>query len=110
MAPLPNESDLIATVFGISSLSWAISDHTTNGVTSAWLVAPGAVQQSRVGSRCRAAPIAIRGWWTRRLQERLAAGDQWTDTGVVFATEFGTIVEPAEPAAHSGDGRDEGGN
>jgi len=34
---------------------------------------------------------------TRREQqaaERLHAGDQWTDCGLVFATEFGTPVEP----------------
>ena len=34
---------------------------------------------------------------TRRQQqaaERLHAGDQWTDCGLVFATEFGTPVEP----------------
>lgn len=37
---------------------------------------------------------ALKGWRTQQLQERLAAGDQWTDTGVVFATEFGTMVDP----------------
>ena len=31
---------------------------------------------------------------TRQLQERLQAGDQWTATGAVFATEFGTMVDP----------------
>ncbi len=30
----------------------------------------------------------------RQLRERLAAGDQWTDTGAVFATELGTMVDP----------------
>jgi integrase len=29
-----------------------------------------------------------------QLQERLQAGDQWTDTGAVFATEFGTLLDP----------------
>ncbi|WP_197381449.1 tyrosine-type recombinase/integrase [Mycolicibacterium mengxianglii] len=37
---------------------------------------------------------AIKGWRKQQLQERLAAGDQWTDTGVVFASEFGTMVDP----------------
>ncbi|GAS86310.1 tyrosine-type recombinase/integrase [Mycolicibacterium brisbanense] len=37
---------------------------------------------------------ALKGWRTQQLQERLAAGNQWTDTGVVFATEFGTMVDP----------------
>jgi integrase len=31
---------------------------------------------------------------TRQLQERLHAGDRWTDTGAVFATEFGAMVDP----------------
>ncbi|OWL92836.1 site-specific integrase [Mycolicibacterium peregrinum] len=37
---------------------------------------------------------ALKGWRTQQLQERLAAGDQWTDSGVVFATELGTMVDP----------------
>uniref|UniRef100_A0A5Q5BL32 Phage integrase n=2 Tax=unclassified Mycobacterium TaxID=2642494 RepID=A0A5Q5BL32_MYCSS len=31
---------------------------------------------------------------TQQLQERLAAGDQWRDTGAVLATEFGTLLDP----------------
>ena len=30
----------------------------------------------------------------QQVQERLHAGDRWTDTGAVFATEFGTMVDP----------------
>lgn len=30
----------------------------------------------------------------RQRAERLAAGDQWTDSGMVFTTEFGTAVDP----------------
>jgi integrase len=30
----------------------------------------------------------------KQLRERLHAGDRWTDTGAVFATEFGTMVDP----------------
>lgn len=37
---------------------------------------------------------ALKGWRTQQLQERLAAGDQWTDSGVVFATELGTMLDP----------------
>ncbi|GAS95653.1 phage integrase family protein [Mycolicibacterium canariasense] len=37
---------------------------------------------------------ALKGWRTQQDKERLAAGDQWTDTGAVFATEFGTMVDP----------------
>jgi integrase len=38
--------------------------------------------------------IALKGWRKQQLEERLAAGDQWTDTGAVFCTEFGTMVDP----------------
>jgi integrase len=31
---------------------------------------------------------------TTQLAERLRAGDQWTDTGLVFTTELGHAVEP----------------
>ncbi|WP_448221208.1 tyrosine-type recombinase/integrase [Gordonia iterans] len=31
---------------------------------------------------------------TRQKAERLRAGDQWTDTGMVFTTELGTMVDP----------------
>ncbi|WP_232491140.1 site-specific integrase [Mycobacterium dioxanotrophicus] len=37
---------------------------------------------------------ALRGWRTQQLQERLAAGDHWADTGALFATELGTMVDP----------------
>ncbi len=37
---------------------------------------------------------ALKGWRKQQVGERLAAGDQWTDTGVVFATELGTMVDP----------------
>ena len=30
---------------------------------------------------------------TQQTEEQ-AAGDQWTDEGLVFATEFGTAVDP----------------
>jgi integrase len=37
---------------------------------------------------------ALKGWRTQQLQERLAAGEQWTDSGMVFCTEFGTMLDP----------------
>jgi integrase len=42
------------------------------------------------------APViaALKAWRTQQLQERLHAGTQWTDTGAVFATEFGTHIDP----------------
>jgi integrase len=51
---------------------------------------------------------------TAQTAERLKAGNQWTDTGLVFTTEFGTAVDPrnllrvveaaAKQAGHSGVG------
>ena len=49
--------------------------------------------RDRAAERCRRVAMLR----TRRKQqaaERLHAGDQWTDCGLVFATEFGTPVEP----------------
>lgn len=37
---------------------------------------------------------ALKGWRAQQLQERLAAGDQWVDSGMVFCTELGTMVDP----------------
>ncbi|MHA3021263.1 tyrosine-type recombinase/integrase [Mycobacterium sp. BMJ-28] len=37
---------------------------------------------------------AVKAWRTQQQQERLAAGDQWTETGAVFSTELGTMVDP----------------
>jgi len=37
---------------------------------------------------------ALKAWRKQQLQERLAAGDQWTDTGMVFCTELGTMLDP----------------
>ncbi|WP_197377555.1 tyrosine-type recombinase/integrase [Mycolicibacterium baixiangningiae] len=36
----------------------------------------------------------LKAWRKQQVAERLAAGDQWTDTGVVFCTELGTMVDP----------------
>lgn len=32
----------------------------------------------------------------KQVAERLRAGDQWRDTGLVFATEFGGMVDPQQ--------------
>ena len=37
---------------------------------------------------------ALKAWRKQQVAERLAAGDQWTDTNMVFATELGTMVDP----------------
>jgi integrase len=36
----------------------------------------------------------VKAWRKQQLRERLAAGDQWTDSGAVFATELGTLTDP----------------
>lgn len=37
---------------------------------------------------------ALKAHRRRQLEERLEAGSQWTESGAVFATEFGTAVDP----------------
>lgn len=37
---------------------------------------------------------ALKGWRKQQVAERLAAGDQWTATNMVFCTELGTMVDP----------------
>jgi integrase len=37
---------------------------------------------------------ALKGWREQQVQERLPAGHQWTDTDMVFCTEFGTMLDP----------------
>lgn len=69
--------------------------HTLSRVDGALVLTEPKTDRSRRRVPLHAGVVtAIRGWRTRQLQERLAAGDQWTDTGVVFATEFGTMVDP----------------
>ena len=36
----------------------------------------------------------LKAWKVRQAAERLRAGNQWADTGLVFTTELGTPVEP----------------
>lgn len=36
----------------------------------------------------------LKDWRKQQLRERLAAGDQWVDTGMVFCTELGTMLDP----------------
>jgi integrase len=38
--------------------------------------------------------VLLRTHRTTQLEERLHAGNQWTETGLVFTTEFGTPVDP----------------
>ncbi|MFD3038364.1 tyrosine-type recombinase/integrase [Mycolicibacterium senegalense] len=69
--------------------------HTLSRVDGALVLTEPKTDRSRRRVPLHAGVVtALKGWRTQQLQERLAAGDQWTDTGVVFATELGTMVDP----------------
>ncbi|MDP7735141.1 tyrosine-type recombinase/integrase [Mycobacterium paragordonae] len=38
--------------------------------------------------------VQLKSWRKQQVAERLAAGDQWTDTGMVFCNELGLMVDP----------------
>jgi integrase len=38
--------------------------------------------------------VHLRAWRKQQVAERLAAGDQWIDTNMVFCTEVGTMLDP----------------
>jgi integrase len=42
----------------------------------------------------RAAVTALRAHRVRQLEERLAAGENWQDTGMVFTSSIGTMIDP----------------
>lgn len=69
--------------------------HTLSRVDGALILTEPKTDRSRRRVPLHAGVVtALKGWRTQQLQERLAAGDQWTDTKVVFATELGTMVDP----------------
>lgn len=69
--------------------------HTLSRVDGALALTEPKTDRSRRRVPLHAGVVtALKGWRTQQLQERLAAGDQWSDTGVVFATEFGTMLDP----------------
>ncbi|TMS50963.1 site-specific integrase [Mycobacterium sp. DBP42] len=69
--------------------------HTLSRVDGALVLTEPKTDRSRRRVPLHAGVVtALKGWRTQQLQERLAAGDQWTDTGVVFATELGTMLDP----------------
>lgn len=69
--------------------------HTLSRVDGALVLTEPKTDRSRRRVPLHAGVVtALKGWRTQQLQERLAAGDQWTDSGVVFATELGTMVDP----------------
>ncbi|HEY7053539.1 MAG TPA: tyrosine-type recombinase/integrase [Mycobacterium sp.] len=88
----------------VSGLRWSDVDldkgelrvrHTLSRVDGELVLTEPKTERSRRRVPLHAGVVAqLKAWRTQQLQERLAAGDQWTDTGVVFATEFGTMVDP----------------
>lgn len=69
--------------------------HTLSRVDGALVLTEPKTDRSRRRVPLHAGVVtALKGWRKQQVAERLAAGDQWTDTGVVFATEFGTMVDP----------------
>lgn len=58
------------------------------------LTAPKTARSRRRVPQHAGVVAQLRAHRKQQLQERLHAGDQWTDTGAVFATEFGTMVDP----------------
>lgn len=59
----------------------------------------GDVKRSRAGQRTVLLPAtvleALRGHRARQATERLAAGSAWTDAGLMFCTEVGTLLDPS---------------
>lgn len=69
--------------------------HTLSRVDGALVLTEPKTNRSRRRVPLHAGLVtALKTWRAQQLQERLAAGDQWTDTKVVFATELGTMVDP----------------
>ena len=88
----------------VAGLLWSAVDldkgelmvrHTLSRVGAELLLTEPKTDRSRRRVPLHAGVVTqLRAHRTRQLQERLQAGDQWTDTGAVFATEFGTMVDP----------------
>ncbi len=59
----------------------------------------GAVKRSSAGERTIELPgvaaKALRHHWRQQAAERLAAGDVWADTGLVFTSETGSALDPS---------------
>lgn len=88
----------------VCGLSWVDVDlakselrvrHTLSRVDRALVLDTVKTERSRRRVPLHAGVVtALKTWRKQQLEERLAAGDQWTDTGMVFSTEFGTMVDP----------------
>jgi integrase len=58
------------------------------------ITAPKTARSRRVVPLSEAMVALLKRHRTEQLAERLRAGDQWTDTGLVFTTALGTAVDP----------------
>ncbi len=55
---------------------------------------PKTGRSRRVLNLPQACARALRAWRARQAEERLAAGPEWRDSGLVFTTPFGTPIDP----------------
>jgi integrase len=88
----------------VTGLKWADVDltkgeltvrHTLSRVDGELVLTEPKTTRSRRRVPLHAGVVtALKGWRAQQLQERLAAGDQWVDSKMVFATELGTMVDP----------------
>jgi integrase len=76
-------------------LKWTAVD-LGQGVISVWETGSGEGPKSAAGVRVIPLPPpvvdALKGWHQRQEAERLAAGDGWVDTGLVFTKPDGSAV------------------
>lgn len=88
----------------VCGLSWSDLDlekgelrvrHTLSRVDGRLILTEPKTDRSRRRVPLHAGVVGqLKGWRKQQVAERLAAGDQWTDTKMVFATELGTMVDP----------------
>jgi integrase len=86
------------------ALSWSAVDldagllrvaGTLNRIDGALVISePKSARSRRVIPLSEAMVTMLKKHRKDQLAERLRAGDQWTDTGLVFTTELGTAVDP----------------
>jgi len=77
-------------------------DSATKAVVRAAIVGIDAPEVEGPTTTCRCRSVALdphtvkvlRAHRTRQLEERLHAGEAWTDTGIVFTREDGTAIHP----------------
>jgi integrase len=88
----------------VAGLQWSDVDlskgevrvrHTLSRVDGALVLTEPKTDRSRRRVPLHSGVVAqLTAWRKQQVAERLAAGDQWTDTNMVFATELGTMLDP----------------